>query len=73
METNPEMICGMLEDAACSEDPEIEKAIRSGDLETARCLMRRKRCELLQRLHESQKCLDSLDYILYQMEKMIKR
>lgn len=70
MEWKNETLCSMLPDAACEENPEIEHAIRQGDFAVAKSLLRRRRSELLEKLHMDQKALDSLDFLMYQMNKL---
>jgi hypothetical protein len=40
-----------------------------GDKETARMLLRRHRKKLMDNMHESQKKVDDLDFLIYQIDK----
>ena len=47
----------------------ITGQITAGDAETARLLLRRHRKTLMDRLHESEKKVDALDLLIYQINK----
>ena len=61
-------------DAGCSEvDTEIIlEYIRSGNLKEAKRLIARGRKRQVDRMHESQRCIDRLDYLLFQLEGKAK-
>lgn len=58
-----------LTDAGCSRDETeaILTCIRSGDLKAAEKIIAASRKKQLQKLHESQLCIDRLDYLCFQM------
>ncbi len=56
----------------CCEDAQAEQIaerILTGDKETARLLLRRHRRTLMENLRESEKKVDQLDFLVYQIEK----
>lgn len=60
-----------LEELDCDETliTTITGQITAGDAETARLLLRRHRKILMDRLHESEKKVDALDLLIYQINK----
>lgn len=63
-----------LKDAGCDSDKisDICKLCDTGQIREAVRVLRRHRCELMDKLHESQNKVDCLDYLVYQMEKNLK-
>lgn len=64
-----------LRDAGCSEK-DIEafmECVRCGREPESLRLLKRQRSRLLDAVHEEQKKLDCLDYLVYQMQKADKR
>ena len=61
-----------LKDAGCSRDEteSILTCIRSGDIKAAEKIIAASRKNQLQKLHESQRCIDRLDYLCFQMRSM---
>lgn len=56
----------------CCEDAQAEQIaeqLSAGDKETARLLLRRHRRKLMEALHESEKRVDQLDFLIYRIEK----
>lgn len=60
-----------LQDAGCSQDEaeSILECICTGDLKRAEKLIGASRKRQLEQIHESQLCIDRLDYLCYQMKK----
>ena len=58
----------------CSEDSAqaVERMIRAGHFGDALHQMRLLRCDLMDELHQSQRRVDCLDYLIRQTEKEIK-
>ena len=58
-----------LTDAGCSRDEteSILACIRSGDMKAADRIIAASRKKQLRKLHESQRCIDRLDYLSFQM------
>lgn len=44
----------------------------AGNLKDAVRTLRRRRCDLMEELHESQNRVDCLDYLVYQLEKELR-
>ena len=63
-----------LQDAGCSEDSAqaVENLLRAGQLRDALRQMKVMRCDLMDELHQSQRKVDCLDYLIRQTEKEIK-
>jgi HD superfamily phosphohydrolase len=61
-----------LTDAGCSRDEteSILACIRSGDIKAAEKIIAASRKKQLQKLHESQRCIDRLDYLCFQMRSI---
>lgn len=61
-------------DAGCPEDSAqaVERLYNAGQLNDALRQMRVIRCDLMDELHQSQKKVDCLDYLIRQTEKEIK-
>ena len=61
-----------LTDAGCSRDEteSILTCIRSGDIKAAGKIIAASRKKQLQKLHESQRCIDRLDYLCFQMRSI---
>ena len=61
-----------LMDAGCSEDEteSILTCIRSGNLKAAGKTSAASRKKQLQKLHESQRCIDRLDYLCFQLRNI---
>ena len=61
-------------DAGCSEDSAqaVERLYRAGQLGDALRQMKVLRCGLMDQLHQSQRKVDCLDYLIRQTEKEIK-
>ena len=51
----------------------IRACICAGEFDAARRLLRRHRAALLDELHRSQRQIDCLDYIVYQIDKLQKQ
>lgn len=60
-----------LTDAGCgkSETESIMKCVRSGNISGAEKLIGKSRKKQLDRMHESQRCIDRLDYLCYRLNK----
>lgn len=60
-----------LKELCCEADQadRIANQILAGERETARFLLRRHRKKLMDALHESEKRVDQLDLLIYQIEK----
>lgn len=60
-----------LEEVDCGEKliETVTEKLTAGDTETARLLLRRHRKTLMDRLHESEKKVDALDLLIYQINK----
>jgi hypothetical protein len=58
-------------DAGCSERSAqaVERLYNSGAFSDALHQMRRLRCDLMDELHQSQRRVDCLDYLIWQTEK----
>ena len=68
------LLTGMA-DAGCKEE-EIEKAeriLQAGDLGELTRYLKQCRCGLLDRMHESQKRVDLMDYLIRQTEKQFMK
>lgn len=63
-----------LKDAGCSscEADSIMKYISSGDMKKAEKLIDASRKKQLAKLHESQKCIDRLNYLSFQLKKIMR-
>jgi len=63
-----------LKDAGCDSEKisDICELCDTGQIREAVRVLRRHRCELMDRLHESQNRVDCLDYLVYQMEKKLR-
>ena len=61
-----------LTDAGCSRDEteSILACIRSGDIKAAEKIIAASRKKQLQKLHESQRCIDRLDYLCFQVRSI---
>ena len=71
MENTLEQICLTLRDAGCTED-EIRDALRIYQSDDATSLLRQLRkcrCSRMEELHESQRRVDRLDYLIRQTQK----
>ena len=71
MENTLEQIRLILRDAGCTED-EIRDALRIYQSEDAKSLLwqlRKCRCRRMEELHESQRRVDRLDYLIRQTQK----
>ena len=68
---NDEAIIQNLKDAGCSEDKikAIMKDIREDKISDGLKLLSKHRRLLLDHLHEGQKQIDCLDYLVYQLER----
>lgn len=60
-----------LEEVDCGEKliETVTEKLTAGDVETVRLLLRRHRKTLMDRLHESEKKVDALDLLIYQINK----
>lgn len=70
-----EAIVRNLEDAGCSPE-DIECFLKCQGQEKTRDQMKllaKHRCSLLEAVHEEQKRIDCLDYLVYQLEKQKKK
>lgn len=58
-------------DAGCNEEQvdELIKKIKNGEIKTCLKQLSNHRGCLLDNLHKEQKCIDCLDYLIYQIEK----
>ena len=73
-EQTENLLMGMA-DAGCKTE-EIEKAeriLQTGDLGELTRFLKQCRCDLLDRMHESQKRVDCMDYLIRQIEKQYKK
>lgn len=63
-----------LEDAGCDSDKIVHicRLYDAGQISAAVKALRRHRCGLMDDLHQSQSKVDCLDYLVYQMEKVLK-
>ena len=61
-------------DAGCSDASAafVDQLVQSDRMQDALHAMRAIRCELMEQLHQSQKRVDTLDYLIRQTEKEIK-
>ena len=75
MEEQLKDIIAGLSDLGCGREElsTAERLIRAGRPEELVKHLRRCRCELMDRLHESQRRIDRMDYIIRQTEKSITR
>ena len=60
-----------LHDAGCTQETitGFMRCVETGEAKKGMKLLQRQRRELLESLHEGQRKLDCLDYLIYQMEK----
>lgn len=72
--TEKEYLTQGLSDAGCSEA--VAEAICSlyeaGNYQEMLRQMKKQRCELMDAMHESQKKVDRMDYLIYRQEKQMK-
>lgn len=63
-----------LKDAGCDPEQTLElcRLYESGDFRVVLQKLRRHRCDLMDKLHESQREVDCLDFLLRKVEKIIK-
>ena len=63
-----------LEDAGCGSETILEvcRLYNNGRVQDAVKTLRKHRCTLMDRLHESQERVDCLDFLVWRMEKAIK-
>ena len=68
-------ICENLKDAGCSREEihEILGCIQKGDRREIDRKIEACRKQQLKKLHESQQCIDRLDYLRYQLEKACQK
>ncbi|MEG0453618.1 MAG: hypothetical protein RR558_11175 [Coprobacillus sp.] len=60
-----------LEDAGCQKEM-IEKFIKSyndNHIQNQLCLLKKQRCVLIEKIHQDQKQIDCLDYLIYMIKK----
>ena len=70
MQTEKEIRENLLDAGVDDKEAEsILRSILSGDLRTAEKLISASRKRELQKIHESQQCIDKLDYLCWQMKK----
>jgi len=71
MDQELERILTNLKDAGCGSDKlkTAERVFRTGDADALIRYLRRCRCGLMEELHESQRRVDCLDYLIRQTEK----
>ncbi len=64
-----------LEDTGCSfdESDNIVQMCMSGNMKDALYMMKKKRCRLMDELHESGRKVDLLDFLIRQTEKEIRQ
>lgn len=64
-------LIALLQELCCEEAQaeQIAERLSAGEKETVRLLLRRHRRKLIEALHESEKRVDQLDYLVYQIEK----
>ena len=70
-----ENLIQLLDAAGCTDREAgcIRACIRAGEFDAARRLLRRHRAALLDELHRSQRRIDCLDFIVYQIGKLQKQ
>ena len=74
MKEEPDTFLTNLEDAGCR-DEEVKKAkmfYEAGDIEALIRYLRKCRCSRMEELHENQRKVDCLDYLIRQTEKAKK-
>ena len=73
MEHKNAVMCNLL-DAGCSDKSAafIDQLVQAGRLSDALHEMKVIRCDLMEALHQSQRRVDCLDYLIRQTEKEIK-
>lgn len=66
-----ESIVQNMEDAGCGEETieQFLKCLKKGSVDQQLLLLSRYRRSLLEKLHEGQKKIDCLDYLIYQIQK----
>lgn len=71
MKTDVQELKQRLDGISCNEklSDQIAALLLDGDSETARLLLRRHRKQLMDELHESEKRVDDLDLLVYQIDK----
>lgn len=69
--TNSVEIKLCLQDAGCQKQmiDEYMESIEQHDLNKQLFLLKKQKCLLLEKLHENQKQIDCLDYLIYTMKK----
>ena len=62
-----------LKDSGCTDEAaKICSLCRTGDYEAMLHQMKMQRCVLVEKMHESQKKVDRLDYLIHMQEKRMK-
>lgn len=75
MRTTPNDICGCLQDAGCSKEQALYVAqlLKDGQMDAAVREINRCRCQLLDSLHETQRQVNCLDYLIRQTKENERR
>ncbi|MCQ2510707.1 MAG: hypothetical protein MJ116_09625 [Lachnospiraceae bacterium] len=71
MKTDVQELKARLEEVGCDEKltDQVIAFLLNGDTESARMFLRRHRKQLMEELHESEKRVDDLDLLVYQISK----
>lgn len=71
---NTERLMQGLKDSGCSEEAaaRICSLCSTGNYEEMLHQMKRQRCALVEEMHESQKKVDRMDYLIHMQEKQMK-